>query len=475
MNSLTLGLYHDLISRCAATTLDSGNSQHSRQTLQTFSSSTDLRSALLTRKIDAALVSSASLEDFIHPELATIGVLPRLDIRTVVLLKAGWREKSTLRGAFASETQSAVVTAFLADALPNKEQKIDWDAANDALSALKGFWASEWEVLAIPKYLLDLLLSESEYVPEPFTKISAEALGALTRIVLPLSEVPAIPGAGTVWIVASRSDSAIKPKLEALSCAATQAAFREERRTIEHLELNPLFACVTSLCLPYGYLTYVRAKQNRSGHLAQQLFVQSGTPLPRTQAERIFPSNEGEAQLFDRERLELFPLPELTNRGIWVAKAEALPTDLKLPATSVIWTAGVKTWKRLAARGVLVNGSADGLGEDSSNPPANLFPEVTEWLKFSHAEGIATPERALISTYRLVPKTDLPDLNQRTHFFWSSGSAFELALSQQPSIKPRWHASGPGHTHRTIVQALGGSERVRIFPDYYTWRSEVVQ
>ena len=51
------------------------------------------------------------------------------------------------------------------------------------------------------------------------------------------------------------------------------------------------------------------------------------------------------------------------SRGYWVARADALPEQWRPAPDRLVWTAGGRTWRRLAERGVWVHGCADGLGD----------------------------------------------------------------------------------------------------------------
>jgi hypothetical protein len=65
------------------------------------------------------------------------------------------------------------------------------------------------------------------------------------------------------------------------------------------------------------------------------------------------------------------------------------------------------------------------------------------------------------------------DLASRTHFFWMSGTAFRRALATWPSIRQGWHGSGPGRTAQAVRDAIGPSDRVRVWLDYDQWHQEV--
>jgi hydroxymethylbilane synthase len=138
----------------------------------------------------------------------------------------------------------------------------------------------------------------------------------------------------------------------------------------------------------------------------------------------------------------------------------------------LVWAAGGTTWRRLAARGVWVHGSADGLGD--AEPPAIdwLAGRAVTWRRLTHTAAAAADPAAL-GTYTVdEPLPD--DLPSRTHFFWASGTLFLDAIARWPSLRAGWHGSGPGRTWRTLQEVLGPDARVRVWLDYDDWQKAVL-
>ena len=139
--------------------------------------------------------------------------------------------------------------------------------------------------------------------------------------------------------------------------------------------------------------------------------------------------------------------------------------------TEFVWAAGERTWQRLAARGVWVSGSADGLGDAE---PANidaLAGHAVAWQRLTHAASGDPDALATYAVEQNVPE----DLVSRTHFFWTSGSLFLKVLGAHPELRDAWHASGPGRTSRVIRDTLGSADRVSVWLDYDQWHHHVTQ
>jgi hydroxymethylbilane synthase len=182
----------------------------------------------------------------------------------------------------------------------------------------------------------------------------------------------------------------------------------------------------------------------------------------------MWPVEPSQSDWFVREKIPL----EIPNGpgAFWVAKAEALPAETQLSPTQIVWASGIQTWKRLAQRGVWVNGCAEGLGEQEDPCIGNLINAKLDWFKLTHASGANENGMRNLATYRLVPKSQNPDLTKQKYFFWLSGSAFERALALNPWLKEMTHFCGPGNTQQIL--ARNGIEAF-IFLDHAQWLEEM--
>jgi hydroxymethylbilane synthase len=150
-------------------------------------------------------------------------------------------------------------------------------------------------------------------------------------------------------------------------------------------------------------------------------------------------------------------------RGLFVARAEAWPANEAsasgegaLTRDAYVWTAGLSTWRKLAARGVWVHGSAEGLGEDDDTRLEVLAGRKVEWLRLTHqdAPNVGRHSSAL-ATYRVegeIPPFEA--LSKAKFFYWKSGTQFLAALAVCPAIANGYHATGPGHTNAAVRRGL---------------------
>jgi hydroxymethylbilane synthase len=182
----------------------------------------------------------------------------------------------------------------------------------------------------------------------------------------------------------------------------------------------------------------------------------------------LWPLESSDADWFDREAISVKPADGAP--ALWIAKADALPDDWRPGAGQIVWTSGVQTWKRLAQRGVWVNGSAESLGEQEPQNIDTLAGRNLKWLKLTHAVGYDEGAMPVLQTYQLVPKDGHLNLVGKTHFFWKSGSSFERALSLNPWMKSMTHFCGPGNTQRILER---NGVQPYIFLDHAEWLREM--
>jgi hydroxymethylbilane synthase len=167
------------------------------------------------------------------------------------------------------------------------------------------------------------------------------------------------------------------------------------------------------------------------------------------------------------------PLHFDAGTGLLVARSEALPPGSRLDGDGIVWTAGLTTWRKLAARGIWVTGSDESLGESGAAGVRSWFPQVHRWIKLSHSGGYRSAHAELQPTYRTARREALAPVDRYSHFFWNSGTQLREYLQAFPRLREAWHGCGPGNTYRIAHELLGG-ERLRPFLDADQFRSELL-
>lgn len=324
------------------------------------------------------------------------------------------------------------------------------------------------DALVVAKAALDRLLG----CGAPFDAAAREVRERVDRcswMVLPLRDVPGAPAQGAVAIEAPVR-TRFAEQLAAINHQPTWHAVEQERAVLAahgggcHEALG-----ATVLPRDYGRVVSVKGRPSTGTMESEWSLAGAGIAPPHARAECIWPRPDERGRA-TRERLDV-ALPD-GNQALWVARAEALPDQWTVPSGRIVWAAGGSTWRRLAARGVWVNGCADGLG-DSERPDIELLAgHDIHWQRLTH-RAAAAADPAALATY--VVQESLPDdLSARTHFFWTSGTQFLQALERWPELRDRWHGSGPGRTWHTLCRTLGQRARARVWLDYDHWRKEIL-
>lgn len=435
----------------------------------------DLRADLIAGHSDLVVHSWKDLPIETSAQTIIAATLPRADQRDLLLLRADrWpavAESGVLNLLTAAPRRAQNLRSFLPEALPAPVHTINFVPVRGNISTrVQKLWTQEADGLIVAKAALDRLLEAS--APE-FTETRGELRQALTRVrwmILPLRVNPTAPAQGALAVEIKLDRADLQALLAAVNCTETMALVIRERATLQaygggcHQAIG-----VSVLRRAYGEIKLLRGLDALGNELNECLLHPARPRPPKIARQELWPLTRAEADWFTREPLDVAQ-PE-ANTALWVAKADALPEHWQLPPTQLVWASGLQTWRRLAARGVWVNGSAEGLGEQEAPNIEWLASPALRWLKLTHADSLADSAMLALATYRLTPRADVPDLRGRRCFFWSSGSGFMHALTNQPWLLEQVHCCGPGQTQQVLQRA--GVEP-HIFLDYQQWLAEMV-
>jgi hydroxymethylbilane synthase len=302
-------------------------------------------------------------------------------------------------------------------------------------------------------------------------------LVGLRWMLLPLSVCPTAPGQGALAVECRARDAVTLGRLQALHDPATAGAVARERAVLArwgggcHQALGATVVTHSA----FGSMLIARGVSADGTRLDERDWT--APAAVRAPAHEVHPW-DGSRQARPRvHRLPTEPqvLRELNTdpqRPVFIAHHHALPDTAVSLATQRIWVSGVTSWQTLAARGLWVEGCADGFGFDSLGTvlaePVLRLPPLAQWTVLTHegAEGHWPCARA-VATYRLVHALDGegPPANV-THVYWSSVAQFN-ALNGFVSRSVH-HASGPGRTAAHL--AAQGIARRDVFPSVDAWR-----
>ena len=465
----------------------------------------DFRAGLLRGDFDLVVHSwkDLAIEDDAETEIAA--TLPRADARDLLLVpESRWREidwTGAMSILTSSPRRSYNLNSFLGTALPTQLRELNFiDVRGNVPTRVRKLFQLNADGLIVAKAAIDRLL---EAEPDEFADTRTELRRALSQclwMVLPLSVNPSAPAQGALAVEITRSRTDLRELLAPINCVDTYTSVAREREILRgygggcHQKIG-----VSVLRRPFGEITFLRGLAD-DGRTLDSCSLRSSKPRPpKTPKAQLWPLESSDADWFTRESvgnsLSLWervrvrasvpdrdsapsPQPSPKGRGslkrlaLWVAKGDALPNDWRVEPGQIVWASGAQTWKRLAQRGVWVNGCAESLGEHESPNIETLVGGELNWQKLTHADGYADGAMPNVATYRLVPKNGDLNLEGKTHFFWKSGSSFEYALSLNPWLKWMTHSCGPGNTQRILER--NGIEP-HIFLDHSRWLEEMSQ
>jgi hydroxymethylbilane synthase len=434
----------------------------------------DFREGLLHGEFDLVVHSWKDLTIENDPETEIPATLPRADARDLLLVrKDRWAEVERT-GAVSILTSSPRrahnLESFLRDALPAKLCELNFvNVRGNVPTRVRKLFQSDVDGLIVAKAALDRLLEANQ---EAFVATQTELREALSRchfMVLPLRANPSAPAQGALAIEISRRREDLRYLLAPINCPETLAVVAREREILAsygggcHQKIG-----VSVLRRPFGEITFLRGVTD-DGQVLDGCSLQTAKPRPpKIPRAQLWPLNSFEVDWFQRETIPA-KVPE-SQAALWIAKADALPNDWIVDQSQIVWVGGIETWKRLARRGIWVNGSAESLGEQEEPNIETLTGSELNWLKLTHEQGYTESSRPILGTYRLVPKDDRADLEGKKYFFWKSGSSFEHALSQNVWLKEMTHFCGPGNTQ--LILARNGVEP-NVFLDHAQWLREM--
>lgn len=404
-----------------------------------------------------------------------VATLPRADQRDLVVIKKTSCQKKSLRIFSSSPRREYNLIPFLMKHLPWTVEKIEFAnvRGNIPTRLQKTIDDESIDGLVLAKAAVDRLLAHP--YPE-FQPVQEKIRGHLNKcnwIVPPLSENPnaAAQGALAIEIRSDRKD--LKELFAKIHCASTAASVVHERKVFSgygggcHQKIG-----VAVLNRSYGEILIVKGLSPK-GEILNTHKLNSFKPVPVDLVKHTFNFSVG--------RQSKTAEVSLANTDVvWVARSEAAGSvDLK-NYQGVVWAAGTSTWGKLAAKGVWVNGCAEGLGESED-------PRIEQLIGKAKADQVTLThtQASNAGTYDLQIKLAEGEItkvknellaNGRYFFYWKSSTQFQTVLealdqSQKPGFLNCAHACGPGKTWQNLKEILGTDQNLYIYLNEESWKA----
>ncbi len=438
----------------------------------------DFREDLDTGRCDLVVHSWKDLPIVTDAGTEIAATLPRADGRDVLLLRAAnWpaiEQTGRVEVLTSSPRRAYNLETFLRAALPCAVRELVFAPVrgNIQTRVQKLMQSATADGLIVAKAALDRLLTAAGTAEWDVIQTDLRsALAECRWMVLPLCENPAAPAQGALAVeIASRRDD-LQALLAAINCTETYTAVQREREILRqygggcHQKIG-----VSVLRRAYGEVTFLRGLTDNGQKLDSAMLTPHRPRPARRERAALWPLAKNETEWCTRHALPVTQ-PAATE-ALWVAKADALPADWTIAPEQIVWASGVQTWRRLAQRGIWVNGCAESLGEQEPPLIDTLAGRAPRWCKLTHDDSPAETAFPVLPTYRLVPRPDAPpiDWHNKEYFFWTSGSALRHALQIAPEIRAKTHFCGPGHTHTAL---LAEGLTPHVFLGHAPWLAEM--
>lgn len=447
--------------------------------------SAELDAALLASRVDLTVHSlkDLSLE---RPEGIALAAVPSRENPRDAILFAGdvlqrLEQGTEIRIGTSAPRRRENVAPFLATALPGGgNARLSWleirGNVDTRIARLREPDSSERRLDAVVLALAGLVRLWRDERADGGRERLRRLLDGLRWMVLPLAECPTAPGQGALAVECREIDALTMSLLRTLHDEASARQVDEERAVLArygagcHQRFGA--TCITHPAC--GNVLYVRGSAADDRALDEVRWLS----LPKAPASRAVAwdgMRAREAAFLDTSaELELDSALFMSEAPVFIAHSRALleGSEARMAGRRV-WTSGVQSWRRLAARGVWVEGCADGLGFDwitsTLEEPVLGLPALDDWQILTHAAAIETWQRGqVIGTYTL-PHAEAHAIDNAaniTHAFWATGSQFrELQAPLPASVE---HACGPGRT-ADLIRA-SGVRKLTVFPSVDEWR-----
>ena len=437
----------------------------------------DLSELLVSGAADMVVHSWKDLPVESAAQTEVAATLKRADLRDIILFHKDMIRQPPNRCwkiLSSSPRREYLIGLFLEWAFPVQAQQFSFESVRgNVATRLRKFSERQGDALVIAKAALDRFLSDQTPEFDGTRDLIRRCLRESLWMVVPLSACPCAAAQGALAIEIRVGDKRLFEMCAALNEKNDFQSVKRERALLsEHGGGCHLAIGAAVLKRNFGDITFQSGKTPAGEEFSKIHLERAGGVIAKAGANAIWPQTRAQMRQQSAEFVDIDPQAISGFKFLWIAKARALPTACKLSDTQIVWTAGLDSWRKLAERGVWVNGSAESLGEQEDAGISLLLGEQPSWIKLSHTQANVGALK-LLPTYQIT-SCELPDdLASKTHFFWRSGSLFSAALERYPSIAAGIHACGPGNTYEAIRQKLGSNERVFVALSFDNWLQEV--
>jgi hydroxymethylbilane synthase len=305
----------------------------------------------------------------------------------------------------------------------------------------------------------------------------------LKRMVLPLTLCPGAPAQGALCLEICNNRDDLKPYLAPLHDQLSADLTYQERQVLRAYGggCHQPFG-VTALQFPsHKTPCIIQRGQTVTGDNINRTTWHTKQPSPYASQDQIMAITKYYNLFCQVTPLSIEP-PKLSasKTAILIARSHALPdrwVEMLTHHTNLhIWVSGVKTWQRLAKRGLWIEGCGDGFGfafiKGMLQDPILDLPALKNWHIFTHQDAVSTwSQGQVLATYKLSAKHLSQEMQaslKKIHYvYWTSVWQYDALHSYFPNVK--LHACGVGKTYEGLVSR--GVKHIIRFPTQALWQN----
>jgi hydroxymethylbilane synthase len=435
----------------------------------------DFREDLLSEKVDLVVHSWKDLDLEEDPETEIFSALARADQRDILLFKKSSlnSNKPDLKFLTSSPRREYNLAFYFKNCLPfslQSKQFIFEPVRGSIHKRIEKWLIGEADGIILAKAAIDRFLwdeypqsQDDELLAE--RKYIREVLSTCLFQCIPLSINPNAAAQGGIAIEIKKNRLDLHRLLSNIKIDHVEESILYERGELKkygggcHQKIG-----IAALKRHYGTVIFEKGMTDSGVVLQRRELIREHEPKAENKS-CLWP-HKGEALKFIRIAQKGFPKPPEGN--LFISRISAWQDEWKQEhLTGILWAAGAKTMSELAKKNLWVSGSLDGLGESEAFQLEKILPGQS-FTKLTHEDSDQVDSRfKRIYTYKLELEKDIPDIKNRTHFFWMSGSQFEMVTAKFPEILKANHACGPGLTSTYIEIKTG--VKPDIFLSHEDW------
>ncbi len=446
----------------------------------------ELDKALIAGETDLTVHSLKDLSTERPAELYLAAIPPRYTPHDVLIFApdifSDGRLPSRLVIGTGSPRRKSCIEHHLPDLLPQAGEKPQVSCTpirGNVETRLKRLYEPSERFPRVDGVVLALAGLERLWAHPKTRAILGPLLQSTHMMVLPLPLFPTAPGQAALAIECRSDDEETKALLKALHCNTTAQAVGRERA---------LLSAMGGGChLPLGATSFSDERFNEfmwssvpdeQNQVVSQVMWQPAKALPPLPVKlRAVDGVLAKSKVQTDAPVLSGGIP--SDACVFVSHQRALPDSLlRDPQHRRFWVPGVGTWRKLAAKGLLVSGCTDNLGwrrmGDLTENSLLDLPQAAQWHVLTHEQALGWSKSGATVhfTYAFEKQNDLEfkkQLENATHVFWGSASQFFKYHEACP--REAHHACGPGKTADRLAEV--GLEHYTVFPSRAQWQTWV--